>query len=153
LSPFHHFYIIFIDKGFYLKPTDPSAAQLISLRFESFRPKQPKAVPNRLLGKIPYLVRMKIFENSAGKKIKIFAREVEKEALEQIKDLAECRAYKNEKIRIMARCPRRKRLCDRYYHDHHRQADTQSGRCRHRLWGHGSQNQKPVFGPYTNWTT
>lgn len=58
-------------------------------------------MPNRLLGKIPYLVRMKIFENSAGKKIKIFAREVEKEALEQIKDLAECRAYKNEKIRIM----------------------------------------------------
>ncbi|MFY9115580.1 MAG: RtcB family protein [Bacteroidales bacterium] len=33
--------------------------------------------------------------------VKIFAKDVEKEALEQIKDLAECRAYKKEKIRIM----------------------------------------------------
>lgn len=44
---------------------------------------------------------MYTFKNSIGNTIVIFADNVEPTALEQIKDLAECEAYRQEKIRIM----------------------------------------------------
>ncbi|NLA15641.1 MAG: RtcB family protein [Bacteroidales bacterium] len=44
---------------------------------------------------------MYTFKNSIGNTIKIFADNIEATALEQIKDLAECEAYRQEKIRIM----------------------------------------------------
>lgn len=47
---------------------------------------------------------MTIITNKAGNKIKIFAKNIEYQALEQIKKMAEFEAYRNSKIRVMPDC-------------------------------------------------